>query len=312
VIEFVQDSPDGVRFIEMFSKGKFDKAIVKEFMLLQGESATKCNFIKEELTTDLIMELLRNHYSEKYGRTEFDRVIDEFNILITNKSMTLINHSSPNWARSTASENSSPRTISTDNLSQYKVGQIAKIFLWEALESGKADEDEVVLMRTKDYSKITFGLDHSLLVAEEDEYISVRYYTTPLIIRGKKYRLCSQWFETFANNDRPFLLSWLSNHGVKVENYTSPHAESENYHSKPKQEFIIRGSICSKDAFEKHLQNQDSSNVNVTLFYQDGQTETRIWRVNNFGPHSNLSGNLASGFLRDWRKKSIVGIRLEI
>lgn len=100
-----------------------------------------------------------------------------------------------------------------DALSELKIGKIAQTFLREALESGKADDEEISLMRTKDYSKSQFGIDFPLLVLSSEECDSVRYYTKPLMIRGVQYRLCSQWFEVPANNDRPFLISWLEKHG---------------------------------------------------------------------------------------------------
>ena len=80
----------------------------------------------------------------------------------------------------------------------------------DALESGKVDDEEISLMLTKDYSKNTFGIDFPLLVPVDAEYDSVRYYVIPLTIRGKQYRLCSQWYEVSANNDRPFLMAWLN------------------------------------------------------------------------------------------------------
>lgn len=106
-----------------------------------------------------------------------------------------------------------PRAVTDDTLSELKIGKIAQTFLWEALENGKADDDEVRLMRTKDYSKRIFGIDFPLLVLESEEYNPVRYYAKPLVIKGLKYHLCSQWYEVSANNDRPFLLSWLERHG---------------------------------------------------------------------------------------------------
>ncbi|MHB1459274.1 MAG: hypothetical protein ACYC0V_20380, partial [Armatimonadota bacterium] len=110
----------------------------------------------------------------------------------------------------------SGRLVSSDTLSELKIGKIAQTFLREALESGKAEDEEVSLMLMKDYSKSVFGIDFPLLVPAEEECDSVRYYAKPLNIRGKQYRLCSQWFEGTANNDRPFLLAWLDKHGISV------------------------------------------------------------------------------------------------
>lgn len=106
--------------------------------------------------------------------------------------------------------------VTLDTILELKIGKIAQTFLREALESGKASDEEIDLMRTKDYSKSVFGIDFPLLVLANEEYDAVRYYAKPLVIRDVQYRLCSQWFEVPANNDRPFLLTWLEQHGVLV------------------------------------------------------------------------------------------------
>ncbi|UWG96524.1 hypothetical protein LPY66_16760 [Dehalobacter sp. DCM] len=108
------------------------------------------------------------------------------------------------------------QAVSDVTLSELKIGKIAQTFLREALEDGKVDEEEINLMRTKEYSKSVFGIDFPLLVLASEEYDSIRYYAKPLVIKGEQYRLCSQWYEVSANNDRPFLLSWLEKHGAIV------------------------------------------------------------------------------------------------
>jgi hypothetical protein len=110
----------------------------------------------------------------------------------------------------------SSKVVSDETLSELKIGKIAQTLLREALESGKADAEEVSLLRTKDYSKSAFGVDFPLLVPLDEDCDSARYYTKPLTIQDKQYRLCSQWFEVAANNDRPFLLAWLREHGISV------------------------------------------------------------------------------------------------
>lgn len=119
----------------------------------------------------------------------------------------------------------SDSVTSGNTLAELKIGKIARIFLREALESGKAGDEEVSLMLTKEYSKNVFGLDYPLLVPVDEECAPVRYYAKPLIIRGKQYRLCSQWFEVSANNDRPYLMAWFEKHS----NHTAcnRHAPSE-------------------------------------------------------------------------------------
>jgi len=104
--------------------------------------------------------------------------------------------------------------LNTDSLSELKIGKIAQTLLRNTLASGSVSQDEIELMRTRDYSKDTFGIDYPLLVLATDEFDKVRYYSKPFTIRSLEYLLCSQWFEVPANNDRPFLITWLKMNGV--------------------------------------------------------------------------------------------------
>ena len=104
--------------------------------------------------------------------------------------------------------------ICETNYSQFKVGQIARIFLRQMLESGCASEEEISAMQTKEYSKKVFDLQFPLLLkVDQEDNPPNRYYATPLMINGVKYYLCSEWFEKVnANNDRPYLIKWIEAH----------------------------------------------------------------------------------------------------
>ena len=84
------------------------------------------------------------------------------------------------------------------------------------LENGAASEEEISLMQTSEYSKQVFGLQFPVLVRKGTVCDTVRYYAKPLIINGTEYYMCSQWFETPMNNDRPFLLRWIEQHSGAV------------------------------------------------------------------------------------------------
>ena len=99
-----------------------------------------------------------------------------------------------------------------DFYKEFKVGKLAQVVLGRMLEEGKASKEEIRFMQTADYSKQFFGLNYPLLVRANTSYDPVRYYAKPLIIDGTSYKMCSQWFETAANNDRPFLIKWIQTH----------------------------------------------------------------------------------------------------
>lgn len=104
--------------------------------------------------------------------------------------------------------------------SDLKVGKLAQTVLRKMLEEGAASEEEVESMQSTDYSKTVFDLNYPLLVKADSDYSRVRYYTKPLMIRGTAYMLCSQWFETEANNDRPYLEKWVEEHGPQTSTVT--------------------------------------------------------------------------------------------
>lgn len=78
------------------------------------------------------------------------------------------------------------------------------------------------------------------------------------------------------------------------------------------KEYFLHSRKCSNKEFEQHLRDASLCTVFVTLFYGNKPSTQHVWQVSNFKPTSNLSGNLHSGFLRDWQAKGITGIKLEI
>jgi hypothetical protein len=213
-IEFKPDNPDGIMFIDLLCKSTYNNTAVKEFVRRQIESAKKAELIEAELTSELIRELLRDYFTDKYGAAEFEQVIKGFNITVAPKNAIFV--PTYGYAKAVMSNTTNDRISSNETFSELKIGKIAQTLLREILESGKVDNLELSSMLTKDYSKSVFGIDFPLLVPADEKFDSVRYYSKPLTIHGKQYRLCSQWFEVAANNDRPFLLAWLKGKGIEA------------------------------------------------------------------------------------------------
>lgn len=105
----------------------------------------------------------------------------------------------------------------TDVLSEMKIGVIVRTFLRNLLEQGAVSAEEVRQMQTKEYSKETFDIQYPLLLPVQNINDSrpSRYYSAPITVHGNQYFLCSEWFEAPTNNDRPYLLKWLSLHTEK-------------------------------------------------------------------------------------------------
>lgn len=90
-----------------------------------------------------------------------------------------------------------------------KIGKLVQTSMRAVLESGRCPESEVVLLTRNDYSKQQFGIQFPVLSEDREIMHGVpRYYSKPLTIRGKKYYLCSQWYERNLRQ----LENWLATH----------------------------------------------------------------------------------------------------
>ncbi len=81
--------------------------------------------------------------------------------------------------------------------------------------------------------------------------------------------------------------------------------------AKLNKEYIVHGKAYSGKEFESFLRSGPCT-VYVTLFYTDKTQSQHVWYADKFSPKSSLSGNLHSGYLRNWDHKGITGIQLEI
>jgi len=86
-IEFKQDNLDGVKFVEMFSKDKFDEQAVREFVHQKIESVKNIRRIRNEFTSELVISLLKCHFADKYCAAEFEQAIEGFNVTIIPKKV---------------------------------------------------------------------------------------------------------------------------------------------------------------------------------------------------------------------------------
>ncbi len=98
---------------------------------------------------------------------------------------------------------------------ELKIGKLAQLVMGRLLTEGYVSNEEIKQLQGKEYSKKVLGLNFPALVDVDGSYDAMRYYKAPLKIRGKSYRLCSQWSESKGNNDRPYLLAWIENHNQK-------------------------------------------------------------------------------------------------
>lgn len=95
-----------------------------------------------------------------------------------------------------------------DGCGELKVGQLARTVLLPLIVA-KATDEELRWMQNAEYSKDNFGLTYPLLLKTNSPKKEPRYYSELIEIRGITYRFYSEWFETEANNDRPYVEKWI-------------------------------------------------------------------------------------------------------
>ena len=82
VIDFTTGNQLGVRFIELFSKSEFTKEAAREFISF----AINVEAISNELSRDLVCELLKNYFAEQYRSVEIEQALKGFKIEISSES----------------------------------------------------------------------------------------------------------------------------------------------------------------------------------------------------------------------------------
>ena len=90
-IPFIQDNPNGSRFVELFSKDNFDKQKIKDFIKECNENKDIVNEIKNEITSNLASELLKKYFKEKYTEIDIDKILAEYNVSVSKKSSVYTN-----------------------------------------------------------------------------------------------------------------------------------------------------------------------------------------------------------------------------
>ena len=96
--------------------------------------------------------------------------------------------------------------------SELKIGKLAQLVLRPLLQSEKVSKEEIFWLQNKEYCKQYFDIQYPLLIKTDSEEKELHYYKERFYINGESYRLCCEWFETEANNDRPYLEKWISEH----------------------------------------------------------------------------------------------------
>jgi hypothetical protein len=210
----------------IFTSPKINPAVINEinkctddieYILGQQGLNYEIRIIANDDFSNKILEPVLNVLGDVADTSElFMRSLQMYNLFIDKKSRAL---------PTTTKIKTQPRTVTPDlepienigitGLEEMKIGTIVRTVLRKILESNELSENEILKMQTSDYSKEIFDIQYPLLLSVEktDGNRPSRYYANPLRIHGREYFLCSEWYETSQNNDRPYLMKWL---GLKM------------------------------------------------------------------------------------------------
>lgn len=101
-----------------------------------------------------------------------------------------------------------------------KIGKLVKHHIERIFQYCEtSDHSELDHLKDKKYSKNTFDINYPFcteasLISKEE---SGRYWTNRYIVRGKTFRVSSQWFDT----SKPQFINYLINKHIFIENETS-------------------------------------------------------------------------------------------
>lgn len=85
-IPFVPDNPNGSRFVELFSKGNFDKQKIKDFIRESNAAKNAISEIKSELTSSLVSKLVEKYLLEKYPSVDVRTILTDYVFSISPKN----------------------------------------------------------------------------------------------------------------------------------------------------------------------------------------------------------------------------------
>ncbi len=195
------------------------------------------------------------------------------------------------------------------NYSDLKIGKLAHTVMKQILEDGRADEAEVNCLQQAGYSKDALGIQFPALVRVDGKYDKTRYYADPVVIRGVEYRLCSQWYETPTNNDRPLLEAWINRFegtGVQVTSKNASEGIGDGKVSDPSNgsnyfdfdgEYYLPCSRRTVTIYKDKVYYLDSSRVYV--YESKKEKEFIIDRIKTHPMHGSTKGDYTRIYAND-------------
>lgn len=208
-IAFTKDNPDGIKFVELFSKASFDRQHIKNLIQERKKEKENIHAIQQKVTAEFVRQVLQEQLSETYSQEEIQQALEGIVITVDKK---VAMPPTPFIPSSTQRQSNPPIPIEGDPYPTMKIGKIANEILRERLSQG-ISEQELIHLQKAEYSKKFLGINYPLLaknryVDDKNGIPHSRYYAEQVIINGSYFYLCSEWYKS----NRPYLLKWLQDH----------------------------------------------------------------------------------------------------
>ena len=87
-IPFAKDDSNGARFVELFSKENFDKQKIKDFINEGNAKKQAESDVRNELSSELAVRLLKNYFAKKYQtieKVQIEKILAEYNVSVEKK-----------------------------------------------------------------------------------------------------------------------------------------------------------------------------------------------------------------------------------
>lgn len=93
-IPFEENNANGIKFMELFSKQNFDEKEIQDFVFENHLSAQNVSEIRSAISVDLIKDLLKKYFLQKYSKEDFEKAIGEFEISVNRKKPVFLENKS--------------------------------------------------------------------------------------------------------------------------------------------------------------------------------------------------------------------------
>lgn len=84
-ISFEKDNPDGIKFIELFSRDNYSREDVEEFIDGKKLEIKNVQDIRAQINAELTIDLLKDYFSGEYKIEEIEKALEIFDITIDKK-----------------------------------------------------------------------------------------------------------------------------------------------------------------------------------------------------------------------------------